>query len=60
MIYNIDELRKSYYKGEKFKFVFFGGHTPPKDGSVDKSCFSQWWMYCSQWMERSTPVPSSL
>lgn len=44
MIYNIDELRKAYNEGKKFKFVFFGGHTPPKDGSVDKSCFSQWWL----------------
>lgn len=44
MIYNIDELRKAYTEGKKFKFVFLGGHTPPKDGSVDKSCFSQWWM----------------
>lgn len=44
MIYNIDELRKAYNEGKKFKFVFFWGHTPIKDGSVDKSCLSQWWM----------------
>ncbi|WP_375103012.1 NADAR family protein [Paenibacillus sp. RS8] len=44
MIYNIDKLRKAYKEGKKFKFVFFWGHTAPKNGSVDKSCFSQWWM----------------
>jgi ribA/ribD-fused uncharacterized protein len=25
------------------KWCFFWGHTPAKDGSVSKSCFSQWW-----------------
>ncbi len=25
------------------KFVFFWGHQPAPDGSVTKSCFSQWW-----------------
>ncbi|MCG7408325.1 NADAR family protein [Paenibacillus sp. ACRRX] len=44
MIYNIEQLRKAYIAGNTFKFVFFWGHTPPKDGGVDKSCFSQWWM----------------
>lgn len=24
-------------------WLFFWGHTPPKDGSVGKACFSQWW-----------------
>lgn len=24
------------------KYLFFWGHTPPKDGSVNQSCFSQW------------------
>ncbi len=25
------------------KYVFFWGHTPPADGAVNKSCFSQWY-----------------
>ncbi len=25
------------------KWLFFWGHTPSKNGSVSKSCFSQWW-----------------
>ncbi|CAL2095752.1 NADAR family protein [Tenacibaculum sp. 190524A02b] len=29
--------------GKKLKFVFFWGHQPNKDGSIGKSCFSQWW-----------------
>lgn len=44
MIYNIEDLRKAHQAGEKFKYVFFWGHTPPADGSVNQSCFSQWWM----------------
>lgn len=30
-------------KGFRPKWIFFWGHTPAKDGSVTKSCFSQWW-----------------
>ena len=29
--------------GEQFTYVFFCGHTVPKDGSVGKTCFSQWY-----------------
>jgi ribA/ribD-fused uncharacterized protein len=29
--------------GESFEYFFFWGHTPPADGSVNKSCFSQWY-----------------
>lgn len=43
MIYTIEELRKAHLAGKSFNYLFFWGHTPPKDGSVDKSCFSQWW-----------------
>lgn len=25
------------------KFLFFWGHQPSKDGTVTKTCFSQWW-----------------
>jgi ribA/ribD-fused uncharacterized protein len=25
------------------KFLFFWGHQPSKDGSITKTCFSQWW-----------------
>jgi hypothetical protein len=29
--------------GAPSAFLFFWGHQPPKDGSVGKSCFSQWY-----------------
>ena len=41
--YNIKELKKNYLKGKKQKFLFFWGHQPSKDGSITKTCFSQWW-----------------
>ncbi|AWB46567.1 DUF1768 domain-containing protein [Paenibacillus sp. CAA11] len=44
MIYNLEDLRKAYQGGQTFKFLFFWGHTPASDGSIGKSCLSQWWM----------------
>jgi len=44
MIYDLERLRTAYSAGKKFEFLFFWGHTPPADGSIDKSCLSQWWM----------------
>lgn len=44
MIYNIEDLKKAYNKGEKLRFLFFWGHTPPADGHINESCLSQWWM----------------
>jgi ribA/ribD-fused uncharacterized protein len=26
------------------EFIFFWGHQPTKDGSISKTCFSQWWL----------------
>lgn len=39
---DIATLRQRVEKGESFDYFFFWGHTPPDDGSVNKSCFSQW------------------
>jgi len=36
-------LIQSIEAGGKFKYIFFWGHTQPKDGSIDKSCLSQWY-----------------
>ena len=30
-------------QGNKPKYLFFWGHQPKKDGSIGKSCFSQWY-----------------
>lgn len=29
--------------GTILKYVFFWGHTPDRDGTITKACFSQWW-----------------
>jgi ribA/ribD-fused uncharacterized protein len=28
--------------GQSFKYLYFWGHQPQRDGSIGKSCFSQW------------------
>lgn len=42
MKYNLNWLIQKYNNEEQLKYVFFWGHTPNKDGSVGKTCFSQW------------------
>lgn len=41
--YHIQGLLDKINKKESVKYLFFWGHTPSKDGSVTKACFSQWW-----------------
>ena len=31
------------HQTEKTEFILFWGHQPSKDGSISKTCFSQWW-----------------
>jgi len=38
MKYNIDNI------APESKFLLFWGHQPSKDGTVTKTCFSQWWL----------------
>ena len=38
MKYNIDTI------APESKFLFFWGHQPSKDGTITKTCFSQWWL----------------
>ena len=43
--YSRELLQNDYLKGiNKQKYTMFWGHQPSKDGSITKSCFSQWWM----------------
>ena len=42
-IYNNTWLIEKFKAGEKLKYLFFWGHQPTPDGSITKSCFSQWW-----------------
>src|SRR5262245_17704972 len=43
MIVDIDSLRRAVARGEAFRYRFFWGHRPRKDGKISDSCFSQWW-----------------
>ncbi len=43
MKYTLQNIQEQYNQGKNIKYVFFWGHAPSKDGSVSKSCFSQWW-----------------
>ncbi|WP_256080890.1 NADAR family protein [Massilia sp. YIM B04103] len=38
----VEDLKSRFNSGEKFKYVFFWGHQPGKNG-VTASCFSQWY-----------------
>ncbi|WP_426483606.1 NADAR family protein [Flavobacterium sp. 2] len=38
MKYNIDTIVP------ESMFLFFWGHQPSKDGTITKTCFSQWWL----------------
>lgn len=40
MKYTIQKLVTS---DKPHKYLFFWGHQPSKDGSITKTCFSQWW-----------------
>lgn len=40
---SITTLLMAMESGIAPKWLFFWGHTPSKDGSVSKACFSQWW-----------------
>ena len=41
--YNLQWLLNRVGQEENIKYLLFWGHTLSKDGSVTKSCFSQWW-----------------
>ena len=40
---SVDDLVKLAAAGQRPKYLFFWGHQAAPDGSVTKSCFSQWW-----------------
>ena len=43
MIKTRQELCDRMSRGDKLKYLFFWGHQPNADGSIGKSCFSQWY-----------------
>lgn len=40
---SVAELSERVERGERFKYVWFWGHRPPRGGGVGPGCFSQWW-----------------
>lgn len=42
-MYLLDELQRDFQIGKKLKYLFFWGHQAAADGSITKSCLSQWW-----------------
>lgn len=43
MKYNNAWLIEKHNADERIKFLFFWGHQPSRDGSINQSCLSQWW-----------------
>lgn len=41
--YTAQKIKQDYLAGKNQKFVLFWGHRKSKDGSITKSCLSQWW-----------------
>lgn len=51
--YSVEQVRKEFSKGKVLKYILFWGHQPSSDGSITKSCFSQWWK-SDFWSEANT------
>jgi hypothetical protein len=43
MKYSLHWLQTQIQKGTQPSYLFFWGHTPKNENSIDKSCFSQWY-----------------
>jgi ribA/ribD-fused uncharacterized protein len=43
MTYSTDWLLAELAQGHSVKYLFFWGHQPSKDGTITKTCLSQWW-----------------
>ena len=39
---DLEQLRRRCSDGEQFRYLFFWGHQPSKDGKITALCFSQW------------------
>jgi ribA/ribD-fused uncharacterized protein len=39
---DLAQLRQRCSNGEQFRYLFFWGHQPAKDGKITSSCLSQW------------------
>jgi ribA/ribD-fused uncharacterized protein len=43
MRYYLESLQTDFRNGKRIKYLFFWGHQPSNDGSIIKTCLSQWW-----------------
>lgn len=41
---DLEQLRERCAAGESFEYVHFWGHQPSQDGTMTRSCFSQWFV----------------
>ena len=41
--YSLEQVQMDYAMGVQQQFTMFWGHQPSADGTLTKSCFSQWW-----------------
>lgn len=41
--YTVTQIQQESANGMRHDLCLFWGHQPAKDGSITKSCFSQWW-----------------
>lgn len=41
--YSLEIILSKLSESDKFDYIFFWGHQPSKNGTITKSCFSQWW-----------------
>ena len=44
MKYSTEWLLHQLAQDARIKYLFFWGNQPSKDGTITKSCFSQWWL----------------
>lgn len=44
MNYHLNWLLDKVGQEERVKYLFFWGHQPSNDGSIQATCFSQWWV----------------
>ena len=40
---DLSSLRQRCTDGERFDYLYFWGHTPPKNGAINQSCLSHWY-----------------
>lgn len=43
MKHSIEQLLKEIAEGKKHEYLFFWKNTPSEDGTIIKTCLSQWW-----------------